>query len=82
MNTENILKTTFRLTYLIYLIIAFCIETKKTFIPQIAEENARWGADTYFYSLEPGACSQKKSLYYLEAIGDSPKPFYTNVGMV
>ena len=60
----------------------FTLKLKKKFVPQIAEENARWGADTYFYSLEPGACSEKKSLYYLEAIGDSPKPFYTNVGMV
>ena len=81
MNIE-VIKITFRPTYSIHLIIAFHIETKKKSIPQIAEENARWGADTYFYSLEPGACSQKKSLYYLEAIGDSPKPFYTNVGMV
>ena len=47
---------------------------------KIVEENARWGANSYFYSLEPGAQSEKKSLYHLESIGDSHKPFYTSLG--
>ena len=47
---------------------------------KIVEENARWGANSYFYSLEPGAQSEKKSLYHLESIGDSHKPFFTSLG--
>ena len=47
---------------------------------KIVEENARWGANSFFYSLEPGAQSEKKSLYHLESIGDSHKPFYTSLG--
>jgi len=47
---------------------------------KIVEENARWGANSFFYSLEPGAQSEKKSLYHLESIGDAHKPFYTSLG--
>ena len=52
----------------------------KAAVYKMVEENSRWGANSYFYSLEPGAQSQKKSLYYLQSIANSPQPFFTSVG--
>ena len=52
----------------------------KASVYKIVEENARWGANSYFYSLEPGAQSSKKSLYNLLSIAYSPQPFFPSVG--
>ena len=52
----------------------------KAAVYKMVEENSRWGANSYFYSLEPGAQSQKKSLYNLLSIAYSPQPFFPSVG--